>query len=107
MSDTRTARIRVLNDRLRQTGQGGTVLCTSGIEALGEARMREVILGVQCFDDFSQNNDPYGEHDMGSVKLAGRTIFWKIDLYEDPDVKTADGSPAIKRVMTIMLASEY
>ncbi len=35
------------------------------------------------------------------------TFFWKIDLYEDPSVKSEDGSPAVTRVLTIMLADEY
>jgi len=110
MSETRTARIRALNDRLRQTGQGGRVLCTNGIQALGEAMVREVFQATMCFDDFSENNDPYGEHDMGSIKLAGRTIFWKIDYY-DADLARGSPDPAdeavTSRVLTIMLAEEY
>lgn len=110
MSETRTARIRALNDRLRQTGQGGMIVCTSGIQALGEAMVREVIASVQCFDEFSQNNDPYCEHDLGSIKLAGRTIFWKIDYY-DSDLTGGSPDPAdeavTSRVLTIMLAEEY
>lgn len=48
------------------------------------------------------------EHLFGSLKEARRIIeAWRIDLYEEPNVKSADGSPAITRVMTIMLADEY
>ena len=32
---------------------------------------------------------------------------WKIVLYEDRSVKEADRSPGARRVLTIMLASEY
>lgn len=110
MSESRTARIRALNDGLRQTGKGGTVLCTSGIQALGDTMVREVIQAIMRFDDFSDDNDPYGEHDFGSIKLAGRTIFWKVDYY---DLDLAGGSPdpadeaVTSRVLTIMLAEEY
>jgi hypothetical protein len=31
----------------------------------------------------------------------------KKDLYEDPDVKGANGEPIVTRVLTIMLANEY
>ena len=31
----------------------------------------------------------------------------KIDLYEEPDVKDANGEPVVTRVLTIMLAEEY
>ena len=39
--------------------------------------------------------------------VAGRKIFWKIDLYEEPEVKGADGQRATTRVLTIMLAEEW
>lgn len=110
MDETRKARIRAFNDGLRQTGQGGTVLCTSGIQALGEVMVREAIQALMRFDDFSNDNDPYGEHDFGSIELAGRTIFWKIDYY-DLDLNGGSPDPAdvavTSRVLTIMLAEEY
>jgi len=34
-------------------------------------------------------------------------LFNKFDLYEDPEVKGADGQPITTRVLTIMLAEEY
>ena len=41
------------------------------------------------------------------TSLANRKFFFKIDLYEDPDVKGADGQPAVTRVLTIMLVEEW
>jgi len=35
------------------------------------------------------------------------SVMWKFDLYEDPDVKSANDPPAITRVITIMLPSDY
>ena len=34
-------------------------------------------------------------------------VLFKIDLYEDPEVKGADGQPATTRILTIMLAEEW
>jgi Protein of unknown function (DUF3768) len=62
---------------------------------------------VFAFSDFTPDNDPYGEHDFGSFEHAGRTIFWKIDLYEESEVKDSNGEPLVNRVLTIMLAAEY
>ncbi|WP_417519713.1 DUF3768 domain-containing protein [Minwuia sp.] len=107
----RTARIRNLNDRFRTLGSGrGRILITPGIQALGIAAGVEILKRVRTFDDFSEDNDPYGEHDFGSFDHAGETIFWKIDHYgltldtgsEDPADETVT-----TRVLTILLASEY
>ena len=63
---------------------------------------------VATFSDFTPDNDPHGEHDFGNFTLAGRKFFWKIDaLYEESEVKGADGQPAMTRVLTIMLADEW
>ncbi|MEL6929213.1 MAG: DUF3768 domain-containing protein [Cyanobacteria bacterium J06600_6] len=83
---------------------------TRGIQAL-PPQDRLAILGlVRTFNDFSEDNDPYGEHDFGAIEHNDSRIFWKIDYYDkslqygsedptDPDVT--------ERVMTIMLANEY
>ncbi len=55
----------------------------------------------------TKDNDPHGEHDFGSFDLAGVSYFFKIDLYEEPNVKDANGQPVGTRVLTIMLANEY
>ena len=59
------------------------------------------------YDDFCHENDPYEEHDFGALEVDGHTIFFKIDLYEEPDVKDSNGEPVVNRVLTIMLADEY
>ena len=62
---------------------------------------------VVSFDDFNEDNDPYGEHDFGRFELCNRRFFCKIDLYEEPGVKSENGEPVVNRVLTIMLADEY
>lgn len=82
----------------------------SGIQALGQQSVAEIIRQVRTYDDFQEANDPYGEHDMGSLTSYGHKIFWKIDYY---DLNLLHGSPdpsdpeMTARVLTIMLASEY
>ncbi len=104
------ARIRALNDAFRSTFIGGRVMITEGVNALGAAFESGCVEAVQTFSDFTGDNDPYGEHDFGSITIADRRVFWKIDYYDRACVygseNPADPS-ATTRVLTIMLASEY
>lgn len=106
----RTAVIRDLNDRFRTTLQGGLVLITQGVQALGPETVVEVVRAVREFTDFTKDNDPYGEHDFGNLTAQGQMVFWKIDYY-DLDLRYGSPDPSdaaqTARVMTIMLASEY
>ena len=109
MSD-HTMRIRALNDDLRQRGQGGTVVMTRGVEALGPEALKHLVRAIAAFDDFSVDNDPHEEHDFGGIQLDGHTVFFKIDYY-DLSLSGHSSDPAdaavTRRVMTIMLAEEY
>ena len=100
-------RIRELNDAFRRTFHGGRVMMTSGVYELPDCVKAEALVQVTKFSEFSADNDPHDEHDFGSFNLVGRKFFWKIDLYEEPDVKDTNGDPVVNRVLTIMLASEY
>lgn len=103
--------IASLNDRFRQTFAGGQVFQTAGITALRDSDQAEVVQLVKSFDKFTEDNDPYGEHDFGMVDhpRAGR-VFWKIDYY-DRAMKNGSEDPAdptkTTRTLTIMLAGEY
>jgi hypothetical protein len=102
-----TTRICALNDQLRRFGRGGRVTMTSGIEVLGAAAIARIIAAVAGFDAFTADNDPYGEHDCATLDVDGIRVLFKIDLYEEPEVKGADGQPVTTRVLTIMLAEEW
>ena len=103
-----TARIRELNDAFRTGFAGdGRVYITASIAAMSPEQQVEVMRRVHGFSAFTPDNDPHGEHDFGSFEYAGKTIFWKIDLYEEPGVKSKNGEPVVNRVLTIMLADEY
>ena len=75
-------RIRELNDRFRTTFQGGRVMMTAGVDALPPDVKATVLRRVRTFSEFTEDNDPHGEHDFGSFEVAGRKFFWKIDTYD-------------------------
>lgn len=106
----KTARIRELNDQLRCKAIGGRIVITCGIEALGAEGVRNVLTAVARFDDFTEDNGPWGEHDCAVLTVDGRRIIFKID-YFDGDLRwhSPDASdPAVtERVLTIMLSEEY
>jgi len=109
-SDHKRERIRKLNDELRCKATGGRIVITRGIEALGADRVTQVLTAVARFDDFTEDNDPWGEHDCAILTVDGRRIIFKIDYY-DRDLRwhSPDAAdPAVtRRVLTIMLAEEY
>lgn len=77
----------------------------SGLERLAALRA-----ALAAFTDFSEDNDPYGEHDFGAFVLFGQSLFWKIDYYH-PDHDTHAPVPSniewCRRILTVMLAEEY
>ena len=108
----RTARICALNDALRRDFAGGRVLMTNGIDALGDETVARVLDAIRGFEDFNEDNDPFGLHDCAlmDVEGVGEKVMFKIDAY---DKALQYGSPdeadpmVTTRVMTILLASEY
>ncbi|MBQ9235404.1 MAG: DUF3768 domain-containing protein [Alphaproteobacteria bacterium] len=101
---------RQLNDKFRQTFNGGKVVFTRGVADLPLNEQLAIIGKVQNFNSFTKNNDPYGEHDFGAFDFGGTTYFWKIDYYDiDYHCLSQDPSdPTItNRVLTIMRADEY
>ena len=102
--------IRSLNDQLRRFQVGGKVMLSAGLVAFFEKDLAAVVELVRAFDDFSEDNDPYGEHDFGAFEYQGQTINWKIDYYA-LDMQHGSENPAnaaiTKRVLTILLAEEY
>lgn len=109
-TQNKTETIRRLNDHFRRTFEGGRVMVTAGVDALGHAQVRRLLGLVRTFDNFDAANDPHGEHDFGAIDYDGERYFWKIDYYsrdlqsgsEDP----ADPSKTV-RVLTVLRADEY
>ena len=104
-------KVRDLNDAFRTSFRGGRVCMSSGIASLPADVRREIFEKVRAFGEFTEDNDPHGEHDFGTIDIGAKhKVFWKIDYYDaamlygsedpaNPDVTT--------RVLTIFLADEY
>ena len=114
-----TLKIAALNDACRKyvmmpvfgkTEVPCQIYMTRGIISLTPEDQIIIAEKVRDFDSFTEDNDPHGEHDLGSFEHNGNRVFWKIDYY-DQDVKygsddLVDISRTV-RVLTIMLAEEY
>jgi len=104
-----TQQIATLNDQHRARPGVGWMM-TPGVQALGALALVQAVAAVKGFADFSEDNDPHGEHDFGAFEIDGRRLFWKMDYY-DLDLTLASPNPAdpavTKRVLTMMLAEEY
>ena len=75
-------RVRQLNDAFRRTFVGGVVVATAGVAALPVDQRSSLLTKVRAFADFTEDNDPHGEHDFGVVEEGGARCFWKIDYYD-------------------------
>ncbi|MCB1094692.1 MAG: DUF3768 domain-containing protein [Verrucomicrobiae bacterium] len=117
--DAKTKRIRELNDQLRSRcgvpifGEGvpGGFLFTPGIASLLPEIQIAIWAEVRNFSAFTEENDPYGEHDFGAFTIEGAgKVFWKIDYYDHDRVHGSEDPADLSktfRVLTIMLAEEY
>ncbi|WP_224826777.1 DUF3768 domain-containing protein [Cognatishimia sp. MH4019] len=92
----------------------GRIMVTRGVDDLAPVVQAIIVQRVQTFSEFTEDNDPYGDHTFGAFDLTvtGPTykLSWKIDLY-DTDYRMGSPNPAdlnvTRRVLTIMLAHEY
>lgn len=117
MGNAQTKSISKLNDQFRKnlglsfhSAIPGICIMTHGIKTLDVDIQKEVIKQIREFNQFSEDNDPYGEHDFGSLMVENKKIFWKIDYY-DKTYRNGSENPAdpdkTNRVLTVMLACEY
>lgn len=92
------------NDTARQLGLN--VVLTKKAAELPDTE--ELLYTVRSFNRFTQKDDPYGWHDLGYFDWKGQRMLWKIDYFDDQLKQFEEPlSDKCKRVVTIMLASEY
>ncbi|MFG6082571.1 DUF3768 domain-containing protein [Paracoccus litorisediminis] len=115
--DAQTAEIAKANDAFRAAiilgGHPellGQVVCTQGVAAEGLGFVARAQIEVAGFSNFTEENDPYGDHSFGAVTISGKKIWWKIDLY-DADYRFGAADPLdranTRRVLTLLFPSEY
>ena len=106
----RAEAIAQLNDTLRRTGVGGTIMVTRGVMGTNGFDRSVLIAALASYDRFDADNDPHGERDFGDLELFEAELLWKIDYY-DKEHQFGSDDPAdasiTSRVLTVMLASEY
>jgi Protein of unknown function (DUF3768) len=107
----RAEQIAKLNDTLRKTQKGGTIVITQSVLRITGFNANVLLEELAKYDEFDQeHNDPYRERDFGCITLFGYELLWKIDYY---DLERTYGSedPAdpevTHRVLTIMLAIDW
>src|SRR5215831_4009859 len=115
--DGKSEHVRILNDALRSelvafgpALADNQAVITRGVADHGSDFINQAVQAVREFSDFTEDNDPHGEHDFGSFELDGIKLFWKIDYY-DQNLDMGSPDPAdhtvTRRVLTIFLAEEY
>jgi len=111
--DKKSASVAKLNDLFRRSHHPllGCVVITSGVIELGDGAVLDALMAVASFDQFTKDNDPWGERDFGQFTIRGKRLFWKIDYYSDERMLVGSNDPSdvnqTYRVLTVMLASEY
>ena len=99
-----TTTVASANDEFRRAGFGVTM--TVGVQYLPD--LNGLMKAVREFDQFTEDNDPYEEHDFGSLTWQGTKVFWKIDYYNKALTGGVSAlSPNCQRVLTVMRADEY
>ena len=116
--------IQAKNDAFRKTVMGGKrapdgkAVRTVGVAGLGGLTNLFIQSQIANFKDWTEGNDPYGEHDFGSVtvsvsnhltgELETHKVFWKIDYYADASMEFGtEDKLNCYRVLIIMLSEEY
>lgn len=89
------------NDRIRKNAQFGIdyrhdIVTTPGVRALGSAAVQQLVVDMIAFDEFTEDCDPYGDHDFGVLHSGETRVWFKID-----EVETG------KLVFTLLLPEEY
>lgn len=95
-----TKEIAALNDTFRENAirmpQRGWLLVSPAINS-DPKLLEECLKKTLEFNTFTEEDDPYGEHDFGCFTINNVDYFWKI---EEPEVP---GS----KMLFIIPASEY
>jgi Protein of unknown function (DUF3768) len=102
--------IAALNDALRRSflSEQGRMVLTRGVAALPPATLALALDALRRFDTFTPDNDPYGEHDFAAFTVEGHRFNFKIDYYENAELRFGAEDPLVAyRVLTLMLAEEY
>ncbi len=106
----RSAKIAQLNNKYRALFPNNLNILTAMIMVLSNDDRLALFEKVRSFNDFTQENDPFAEHDFGRFIYKEERYFWTIDYY-DLKVESHSSDPSDPtitcRVLTLMHSSEY
>jgi len=98
-----------LNDQLRTTGTGGTIMITQNVKRITGFDAAVLTKTLAEYSHFDADNEHH-ERDFGAMTLWGWDLLFKVDYY-CPSLKFASEDPAdpqkTHRVLTVMLASDW
>jgi hypothetical protein len=94
--DSKTARIRALNDELRQNFADGIAVMTPGIAALGAEAVARIVKTVAVFDDFCHANDRTKSTTLARSTLTASGSFSRSSTTTTPS-RTTPRTPLIRR----------
>lgn len=88
----------------------GKLVCTAAVAEKGMLFVDTCRRAVGFFSDFSEDNDPDGHHDFGSIRIGETKVWWKIDAYDRSyEYGSEDPSDPARtaRVLTILFPSDW
>jgi hypothetical protein len=99
-----------LNDQLRQTGIGGSIVITDALRNVTGFDASVLAAALASYDAFDADNDPHGERDFGDLTLFGEDLLFKVDYY-NKDLTFGSDDPAnpdvTQRLLTVMPARDW
>ncbi|MDE0636191.1 MAG: DUF3768 domain-containing protein [Candidatus Poribacteria bacterium] len=86
-------------DKPNKAKPAGCYAVSAGVHALPPDEKAQVLAAVRNFNNFTEDNDPCGEHEFGNIELPNiPEVFWRIDYYADG---TWSGAQRIQRSRVI------
>lgn len=90
------AKVAKLNDVFRRIGFGVTL--TVGVQEIED--VPGLLAAIRQFSTFTEDNDPWGEHDFGSIKWFGQKVFWKTSYTSVKFLCLCRGALSFVRLLT-------
>ncbi|MEM1170708.1 MAG: DUF3768 domain-containing protein [Cyanobacteria bacterium P01_H01_bin.35] len=102
--EVRGKTIAKLNDRFRNGDKSlGEYRMSRQVLALPRKKQKELFKEIQDFSNFTPENDPKGQHEMGEVVLDGVEYVWKIDYLDTSMIMLSDVPEDINKTTRVLL----
>ena len=89
----------------------GQLLTTQAVHARGMPFVQASLDAIGRLTDFPADNDPDGFHDFGSVEVERTTVWFKLDIFDGPEMQYGSEAPddpaRTYRVLTVLFPSDW